>query len=432
MAIAPVAGHTYEHNYASSTTIPVTLGFTPAIGNVVVLEMDWFSSSANSVSSITGAGSWAALGAKYIDTASDGHATHAWWAPITTATPTLSIVFSGAVTLKLRAYEVSGADLTTQPDNGVSQKTQASVAAGTDAISATALATVTDGAMVVGWNVVAFQGSLSALAAGTGYTGLGTANTDGYSEYLIQGTHGSITPTFTPTGSSSDDVIWNYALRPASGTPAPTLTAAGTGNAFTATATGVTLTGTNLGANTGARTLSLVQGGTSVTQTQTAGDATSGTFNVVFDGVSPSIKYGAATLRATVTAVNGDLAVTVTAPAGKSYKDLTTPNTTAANRITAVADLATGDQLEISNVQGGLITDVNVNADATFDVASAVTAFDVRGWSTADSTWGAVATQTIGSAATGIVLADTEVVNGVVTRLGSFGLKTSGTLVQVL
>lgn len=78
---------------------------------------------------------------------------------------------------------------------------------------------------------------------------------------------------------------------------------------------------------------------------------------------------------------------------GKSYVNLSGTLATEGDRITAVPDLASGDQLEISNVVGGTISDVTVNADASFSVTAGVTAFDVR---VNDGTgWGTVATQTV-------------------------------------
>ena len=75
---------------------------------------------------------------------------------------------------------------------------------------------------------------------------------------------------------------------------------------------------------------------------------------------------------------------------GKAYVNLSGTLATEGDRITAIPDLASGDQLEISNVVGGTISDVTVNADASFSVLAGVTAFDVR---VNDGTWSSVATQ---------------------------------------
>lgn len=108
------------------------------------------------------------------------------------------------------------------------------------------------------------------------------------------------------------------------------------------------------------------------------------------------LKYGSATLKV----VNGDgsnnsIAITINTASGMTYVNLTTPDTNSSNRITATADLAANDQLEISNVTGGTIADVIIYSNATFNVSSSVTGFDVRVWDTSDQNWGGVNTQTI-------------------------------------
>lgn len=80
---------------------------------------------------------------------------------------------------------------------------------------------------------------------------------------------------------------------------------------------------------------------------------------------------------------------------GVSYVNLSGTPGTGDNAITAVPDLVGTEQLEISNVQGGTISDVTVTATATFSVTSGVTSFDVRA---NDGTWGAIGTQYINSA----------------------------------
>lgn len=76
---------------------------------------------------------------------------------------------------------------------------------------------------------------------------------------------------------------------------------------------------------------------------------------------------------------------------GKAYVNLSGTLASTGDRLTATPDLASGDQVEISNVVGGTISDVTVNADASFSCTSGVTAFDIR---VNDGTgWGTVATQ---------------------------------------
>lgn len=206
---------------------------------------------------------------------------------------------------------------------------------------------------------------------------------------------GSVGVTFT-TGESFGD---NYAVvvpvfGTASSIPAPSIDDVDGDDDITSTQTGWAVNGSDFDD----ATVEIRQGAVEIAQTVTGQTATAITCSTVFDaGVGPHLKYGSATLAV----INGDaqddtIAIGILAPSGRSFVDLTTPNPTAANRITAVPDLASGDQLEIRNVQGGTIADVNVNSDATFDVDEAVTAFDVRAWDSSDQAWGSVGTQTVG------------------------------------
>lgn len=117
--------------------------------------------------------------------------------------------------------------------------------------------------------------------------------------------------------------------------------------------------------------------------------------NTVFLSAN-DLKYGNATLKVVNSdGSNNTISITINTAAGMAYVDLTTPDTNSSNRITATADLAANDQLEISNVTGGTIADVTVYSNATFNVATNVSGFDVRVWDTSDQNWGNVNTQTI-------------------------------------
>lgn len=172
------------------------------------------------------------------------------------------------------------------------------------------------------------------------------------------------------------------------------ITSCDSDDVITASQTGVTFSGSGLGATTGDRTVSIVQGAVEITQTQQSGDATGGTFDVVFSRVGTDLKYGAATLKVVVGALTATRAITVVAPSGKLYKDIDTPNVVSDRRITTDnGDLASGDQVEISNVVGGEPSDVNINTDGTFDADDSVISFDCRVWSASDKTWGSVGSQ---------------------------------------
>lgn len=142
------------------------------------------------------------------------------------------------------------------------------------------------------------------------------------------------------------------------------------------------------------------QGTTIVEQDIVDADDESIEFDVVFETTSgEDLKFGAATLAV----INADEqeathSITIVPPSGHLYVDVGTPNTTADNRITAVSDLASGDQLWARGVGGGAApTGLQLNADATFQFSSGNTpaSFDVRAWDASDSTWGDWATQSI-------------------------------------
>lgn len=149
-------------------------------------------------------------------------------------------------------------------------------------------------------------------------------------------------------------------------------------------------------------TVEIRQGAVEMPQTVNSGQtATQIVCNTAFDpsapGNGPHLKYGAALLAVVNQNLEEDTqAITITVPAGRAYVDIVDPDPEADNRITAVADIATGDQLEIYGVVGGTIADVTVNSDATFDCAASVISFQVRCWDATDSTWGIPGTQTPG------------------------------------
>jgi hypothetical protein len=183
------------------------------------------------------------------------------------------------------------------------------------------------------------------------------------------------------------------ALIPAGGGGgAPTITSVDSDDVITSTQTNWNIVGTGFDT----AEVDIIQGAVTVAQDVNSQDATTINCDTVFDGGATDLKYGTATLRVT----NGDasfdeIEIDITAPSGRSFVDLSTPNAEAANRITAVPDLAAGDQLEISSVVGGSIGDVTVNPDATFDCDELVTSFTVRAWDEGDATWGAPGIQTI-------------------------------------
>ncbi len=198
----------------------------------------------------------------------------------------------------------------------------------------------------------------------------------------------SWTPSF-----ATDGYLVGIPIIASGGPTGPSITNVDTDDTITSTQTGWNVNGNEFDT----ATVDIIQGSTTVAQDINSQNATTINCDTVFDaGVGPHLKYGNATLEVT----NGDaqsdtIVISIATPTGVSYVDVGTPNTTAANRITAVPDIASGDQLEISSVVGGAISDVTVYTDATFDCALSVTAFTVRCWDAGDSTWGDAGVQTV-------------------------------------
>lgn len=159
--------------------------------------------------------------------------------------------------------------------------------------------------------------------------------------------------------------------------------------------TGITLTGSGFGATKGSSSVIISPtnnpaDANAVTQTTTAWSDTSITFTVG----RGALKYAASGYYVFVRTSGGDStgqAVSLSPQTGWAYAGIVTPDPTASNRITATADIASGDQLAYGNIQG--TGTVVVTSSATFNATSTVTAFDVE---VNDGIgWGTTATQTL-------------------------------------
>lgn len=187
----------------------------------------------------------------------------------------------------------------------------------------------------------------------------------------------------------------------AGGTPSPALTDVDTDETVLDGQTGVAITGTDMGADETERTFTLRQGSTSVPQTETgSGTDTAATLTIGIEQSGADIKFGSATLRVTRTDDDayGEIAITVNPPTGQLYVDIGTPDSEADNRITAVDDITSGDQLQARGEGGGAApAGLNLEANGTFWFEDGETpaAFDVRVWDASDSTWGDWRTQSI-------------------------------------
>jgi hypothetical protein len=138
----------------------------------------------------------------------------------------------------------------------------------------------------------------------------------------------------------------------------PTVTSVDTDNVVVAGQANVAVAGSGL---TNA-TFALVQG--AVTSALVVDSTTDTTAQI--DISLGNCKYGAASVRATTVTGTGSKSVTVTPETGTKFIDLGTPNTTAANRITAIPDLQASWQLRVYDVTGATIDDITLYDDGTF------------------------------------------------------------------
>lgn len=227
--------------------------------------------------------------------------------------------------------------------------------------------------------------------ASSGYTSLyaeqnTTAHVGSQHSYKEVSATGAQTGSWTwSSGAQTSWMAVIAAFKLAGGGATPSVS--GTTSATPQRASSITITGTNFGASQGT-------GGVTIdgaAQTVTAWSDTSITVTVVR---GTTTKYGVS-VNLVVTANGGasssPFALTSLQPqSGWAYVNVGTPNSTAAYRITATPDLASGDQIAYETVGG----DVEVFSDGTFSAASGVTEFDVEIWTSVDG-WGSVATQTI-------------------------------------
>lgn len=252
-----------------------------------------------------------------------------------------------------------------------------------------------------GWVSGALGASVSITSGQTYY--IGWYSDVGYLGYwtnlstIYRSDTGSYTTPASSLSWTADGGIYAAAMY-ADGTvtPAgPTLSTIST-SALKYLDTGITLTGSGFGASKGSSSVIIsptnnAADANAVTQTTTAWSDTSITFTVG----RGALKYVSGTTYYVFVKTSGGnssgLAVSLAPQTGWAFVDIVTPDTTAANRITATADITSGDQLAYGNIQG--TGTVVVTSSATFNATSTVTAFDVE---VNDGTgWGATATQTL-------------------------------------
>jgi len=181
-------------------------------------------------------------------------------------------------------------------------------------------------------------------------------------------------------------------------TSALTITDADTDEILRFDQTDVPVTGTEMGTDETERTFHLVQGDIEIAQTETGtGTPTAAVLTIVGETAETDLKFGPATLRVTRTdEATASIAVVIVPPTGQIYCELASIYPIFDKRITAVADLTIGDQLQARGVGGGAVPaglSLLDDGAASFADGETPAAFDARAWSLASQAWGAWSTQ---------------------------------------
>lgn len=191
------------------------------------------------------------------------------------------------------------------------------------------------------------------------------------------------TASFTWTHSTArNNVTLALNIPPAASTP----TISGTSDDTPTNGSSLTINGSNFGSSQG--TGGVTADGTG--WTETSWSATAIAVTVALNEERYGTNVSLVVVDGNGISSNG-YNVQIQPASGVAYVNLSGTLASTGNRITAIPDLASGDQLEISNVVGGTISDVTVNADGSFSFADGVTSFDVRAHDGTE--WGAVGTQ---------------------------------------
>lgn len=276
--------------------------------------------------------------------------------------------------------------------SGITQRGSAVTVRGSTASTSAAITiptTIGDTVLVyLAWDGVTAETDVTKSSGQTLVTGTaGIASMLGaFYSFVATGT--STTLTFTKTGSNVYGLV-GVALYEGS---AVTVTDVDTDETITNGQTGIVITGTNFGATQGSGTVTI--GG--VAQTVTAWADTS----ITITHVLGTMAFGTNSLVVTNNSSDtGNLNVTVNPASGKSYVTLTSV-ASSGQRITAVADLVAGDQLEYDNTTTPDSSPVAIAADGTFTITDSDPSgesFDVRAWDSGTPGWGTAATQTVSS-----------------------------------
>lgn len=383
---------------ASSTTVAATFTSNVSVGSIISVMCSW-DGGAGVLSGIADN-----LGNSYtaVDGLSDGGNPNyykTWYAKVTTGgacTVTVTFTSSRPITL-LVVEEASGIDLTT-PLNKNSIVLQPAPGTGANGVASTSVTPDYDGeyvfgcSMATGSSTINYTGGTAVGLTTTVRNNLGTSVSD---RALIHQTGVQTTAAAVQVRATSDNdkpvVTAVMTFKAAANTP----NISSVSSATPREGASLTITGTLFGASQGSGDVKI----NGVAQTVTSWSDTSIVVTIVLGTNKFGAAYTVVVRDNALVSSNSYAGITGLLPAnsGLSYIDLGTPNATAAYRITAIADLVSGDQLEYEN-KAGLVT---VASDGSFAAGLGVTSFNVRAW-TSGSGYGSSAAQSTGYGATGM------------------------------
>lgn len=372
-------------NSSWSSPLTVTMDSNITAGSTVMCA---FTMSGNGTTRVTGVTIAGTAATKIYDTDNAAGTNHIefWLAEnVTGGSATVTITAGAGSSFRINGSVDEWTGLATSPFDTYGETVNGSP--GTS-VTATANAVTSTADCVIYATVATNNNNLTTLTGPSGYTNLwskldGGAGHGGAGYYKIETVAETEAAAFSGF-SSTTNMAAIITLKV--GPPTPNIT--GGTAAPVHLSTGNTLTGINFEASQG--TGGAVIGGQG--QTETAWGATSITYTA-----DRGVNLNGVAVNAVVTNGSGNSSANYALtgfqpPAGYYSVTLTSVNATAAYRITAVGDLAIGNQLEWNNP---LVTIYN---DGTYVADPSVTSFNVRVGVTTDG-WGSLALQTINLAA---------------------------------
>lgn len=386
-----------DHKLGAQSNPPgaVVANSACAVGDALCVKVQAATAGAltPTVSDTVNTGNWTPVGTPIQDATNASWQQWFWIRANAAGTPTIS-VSNLAKTGTLDYVRISGFAGTATLDTGATMQGNFSGNA-TTAVSASPLTTNFNNEVC-----------LAANTSGSGFTvqptGNWTSQTASHLYTNIEATSGaSIDFTATMSASSWFDTSI-MAVYDAASSP-PTVTSVNGGSAISEGATNVAVVGTNFASG---MTSAITQpSAVSVTQPFTFTDATDGTFNLSMEPAGTQLAFTDATYVTTYTVTttggtSSPVAVTLSPPAGLIFQTLSSINPSSSTRITALPDLAIGDQLEAAGNAAGtapIPTGLSLNSDATFQfsIGNTPQPFYVRAYDGVNFVWGAWALQSL-------------------------------------